>query len=71
MYIPYRIVSVMISRTLGREFGGAIGVVFYIANIFSSALYTAGCVEGLLQGISKYFTTSSALPFTLPAASRG
>ncbi|KAL0243072.1 hypothetical protein GEMRC1_005633 [Eukaryota sp. GEM-RC1] len=39
----------LISRALGPEFGGAIGVVFWLANAFAGVLYTLGFTDTLLH----------------------
>eukprot|EP00794_Sanderia_malayensis_P018826 gene18826-20722_t len=42
----------MISRSLGREFGGAVGILFYLGTTFASSMYILGAIEILLTYIA-------------------
>merc|ERR1719350_1417458 len=44
----------MISRSLGPEFGGAIGIMFTIANSIAVAMYIIGFAEALLDMLREY-----------------
>jgi len=44
----------MISRSLGVEFGGAIGIILYIGQILNAALNVAGLIEPLLYNFGFY-----------------
>ena len=54
----------LISRSLGVEFGGAIGVVFYLAQAISVAMYVIGFTEaltGTFPPLAGYFTELATL----------
>ena len=44
----------MISRSLGPEFGGAIGIMFTVANSIAVSMYIIGFCDALLDMIVEY-----------------
>lgn len=43
----------MISRALGPEFGGAVGILFYLATSVAAAMYIIGAIEILMVRFPK------------------
>jgi potassium/chloride transporter 9 len=43
----------LISRSLGPEFGGAIGIVFYLGSVFNTSLNAVGLVDCLMVNFGK------------------
>ena len=46
----------MISRSLGPEFGGAIGIMFTIANSIAVSMYLIGFCDALLDMLAEYIS---------------
>ncbi|KAI8833747.1 amino acid permease-domain-containing protein [Chytridium lagenaria] len=50
----------MISRSLGKEFGGAVGILFWLGNVVGCAMYILGVVEILMTNIAPQWSFGSS-----------
>lgn len=51
----------LISRSLGPEFGGSIGLIFAFANAVAVAMYVVGFAETVVELLKVSFSTLSSL----------
>ena len=59
----------MISRALGPEFGGAVGILFYLGTTVASSMYIIGAIEILVVSDAKF--NNSLEGYTEPHSSVG